>query len=55
LHRLQTPQLFHHEEQEDEDRKDGIEEVLSVLPQAHRSQRIEVNGPFHRSENRAGE
>jgi hypothetical protein len=53
--RLQTPELFHNEKQEDEDRKDGTEEVLSVLPQTHRSQRIEVNGLFHRNENGAGE
>jgi hypothetical protein len=52
---VQTPELFHHKEQEDEDRKNGTEEVLPVLPQTLRSQRIEVNGLFHRNENRAGE
>ena len=42
VHRVQTPELFDDEEQEDVDRKAGTEEVLPFRPQAHLAQGSQV-------------
>jgi hypothetical protein len=39
---VQAPQLQHDEEQEEDDRADRVQQVLSLLPEAHGAQRDEV-------------
>jgi hypothetical protein len=45
---LQKPELFHHEEQEDDHGPPGVLKVLQHLPQAHGTQRDEVRAVFSR-------
>jgi hypothetical protein len=40
---LQTAQLQHDQEQEEDDGAAGVQQVLPLLPQAHVSQRDEVD------------
>jgi hypothetical protein len=42
VHRVQAPQLQHDEEPEEEFGSSGVQQVLPVLSQAHRTQGIEV-------------
>jgi hypothetical protein len=41
---MQTPQLQHDEEQEEDDRAAGVQQVLSLLPETHGAQGVEVSG-----------
>jgi hypothetical protein len=43
---VQTPQLQHDQEQEEDDRAPRDEQVLPVLPEAHGAQRDEVKREF---------
>src|SRR3954471_14069872 len=43
VHRVQTPELQHDEEQEEDERTARAEQVLPLLPEAHRSKRDEVS------------
>ena len=37
LYRMQAEKLWHHEEQEEQSRQTGNEQVLQILQEAHRS------------------
>jgi hypothetical protein len=44
---VQASQLQHDEEQEEDDRAAGVQQVLSLLPEAHGAQGVEIeSGKF---------